>query len=133
MPNNTRRTHVVVDFAAVAAVVAAVVTAAVDVVASVADSGSSGRNLKAVATTRDVTSGARRSSWSSRAVAGVSRLLPVEVRDEYCEEWAAWMSDLRVDGTPRVRRWIELLTIVLIAAPRLAIALRLATRRAVDR
>ncbi|MGX7827449.1 hypothetical protein ACTG9Q_20425 [Actinokineospora sp. 24-640] len=74
----------------------------------------------------------RRSLRSSRAVTGASRLLPVEVRDEYHEEWAAWMSDLRADGTPRVRRWIELLTIVLIAAPRLAVTLRAAARRAVD-
>jgi len=69
----------------------------------------------------------------SRAVSGASRLLPADVRGDYHEEWAAWMLDLRADGTPRLRRWIELLTIVLIAAPRLAIALRVAARRAVDR
>lgn len=70
----------------------------------------------------------------SRALSGVGRLLPAEIRDEYCEEWAAWMADLRADGTPRVRRWLELLSLVLIAVPRLAVGLRwAAARRAVDR
>lgn len=74
--------------------------------------------------------GARRTSAFGR----VGRLLPVEVRDEYCEEWAAWMEDLRAGGTPRVRRWLELLSLVLIGVPRLAIDLRVAAvRRAVDR
>ncbi|MFJ6669601.1 hypothetical protein ACIQMJ_00670 [Actinosynnema sp. NPDC091369] len=43
------------------------------------------------------------------------------------------MLDLRADGTPRARRWIELLGIVLFAAPGLAITLRTSARRAVDR
>jgi hypothetical protein len=69
---------------------------------------------------------------ASRALLGASRLLPADVRNEYFEEWAAWMADLRADGTPRIRRWLELLSLVLIALPRLAIGLA-ARRRAVDR
>ncbi|MBW4716693.1 hypothetical protein [Saccharothrix obliqua] len=65
-------------------------------------------------------------SPESSAVAVVSRLLPADVRDEYREEWTAWMLDLRACGTPRGRRWIELLTI-------LNAALRHAARRVVDR
>lgn len=68
-----------------------------------------------------------------RAARGAARLLPASARDEHREEWAAWIIDLRAAGTPRRRRWAHLLTIVLIAAPRLAITLRLAARRAVDR
>ncbi|KOX29421.1 hypothetical protein ADK67_10820 [Saccharothrix sp. NRRL B-16348] len=71
--------------------------------------------------------------WSDDVIAGASRLLPADARREYREEWAAWMIDLRADGTPRVRRWIELLSIILVAAPRLAITLRTTARRAVDR
>ncbi|MFC5098121.1 hypothetical protein [Amycolatopsis plumensis] len=68
------------------------------------------------------------------AFGSVGQLLPAEVRDEYREEWAAWMADLRADGTPRLRRWMELLSLVLIAVPRLAISLRwAAVRRAADR
>lgn len=71
--------------------------------------------------------------WSGDVIAGASRLLPADARREYREEWAAWMRDLRTDGTPRVRRWIELLSIILIAAPRLAVTLRTSARRAADR
>lgn len=73
------------------------------------------------------------SSQPPRAVRQASRLLPTDARNEYLEEWTAWMLDLRANGTPPVRRWIELLSIVLIAAPRLAIILRAAARQAVDR
>ncbi len=68
-----------------------------------------------------------------RAVRHASRLLPADARNEYLEEWTAWMLDLRTNGTPPIRRWIELLSIVLVAAPRLAIILRAAARQAVDR
>lgn len=68
----------------------------------------------------------------SRVVTGASRLLPADARDEHREEWAAWMLDLRTIGTSPIRLWDELFTI-LIAALRLAITLRLAARRAVDR
>lgn len=74
----------------------------------------------------------RRAPRPPRAVACASRLLPAGIRDEYQEEWAAWMLDLRIDGTRRLRRWLELLTIVLIAAPRLAISLRTAAQHVVD-
>jgi hypothetical protein len=79
---------------------------------------------------KDVASGVRRSRVFSR----VGWLLPGNVREEYCEEWDAWMADLRADGVPRVRRWLEMLSLALIAVPRLAIGLRVAAvRRAVDR
>jgi hypothetical protein len=42
------------------------------------------------------------------------------------------LSDLRAAGEPQYRRMIELLTILLIAAPHLAVILRLRRRRAVD-
>ncbi|MBB5960440.1 hypothetical protein FHS29_007064 [Saccharothrix tamanrassetensis] len=81
-----------------------------------------------------VTTGTGKHSLRScRSIVGASRLLPAHARDEYQEEWTAWMLDLRAAGTPRARRWTELLTIILIAAPRLAIILRTAARRAVDR
>jgi hypothetical protein len=67
----------------------------------------------------------------TRAFGRIGRLLPAAVRDEYCEEWAAWMADLRADGTPRVRRWLELLSLMLIAVPRLAVGLRWAALRRV--
>jgi hypothetical protein len=86
--------------------------------------------LRVITRSRDAAVAPKRAQVFSR----VGRLLPAEVRDEYCEEWAAWMADLRADGTPRVRRWMELLSLMLIAAPRLAIGLRwAAVRRAVDR
>jgi hypothetical protein len=71
--------------------------------------------------------------WSSRAVTSASRLLPAEVRNDYREEWAAWMADLRADGIPRIQRFVELLTLILIAAPTLAITLRLDRRRVTGR
>lgn len=70
----------------------------------------------------------------SRAFSRVGRLLPAGVRDEYCEEWAAWMADMRVNGTPRIQRWLELLSLALVAVPKLAVSLRWASmRRAVER
>lgn len=88
------------------------------------------RGSETSAAGRDASSGKQR----CRILSSVGRLLPVEVRDECCEEWAAWMADLRSDGTPRVRRWLELLSVVLIAVPRAVFGLRVAAvRRAVDR
>lgn len=88
------------------------------------------RNPEVWGARQDVTAGVRH----SRVFSIVGRLLPTEVRDEYCEEWGAWIADLRGDGTPRFRRWLELLSIVLIAVPRHAVGLRVAAaRRAVDR
>lgn len=69
----------------------------------------------------------------SRATHGAARLLPIAVRHDYQEEWEAWLLDLRAVGTPRTQRWVHLLTIVLIAAPQLAITLRMVARRAMDR
>ena len=66
--------------------------------------------------------------WVAR---GAGRLLPATVRETYVEEWRGWLYDLRVDGAPWYRRLLELLSIVL-AAPRLAVTLRLAGQRAVD-
>ncbi|GAA2679843.1 MULTISPECIES: hypothetical protein [Actinosynnema] len=68
----------------------------------------------------------------SRSIRAAVCLLPAQVKDRYLEEWAGWMLDLRVDGTPRLRRWSELLKIVLIAAPKIAIARRFGAGRAVD-
>jgi hypothetical protein len=70
-------------------------------------------------------------------VAGVSVrepgwLLPATVREEYMEEWRAWLHDMSEAGEPWHRRLIELLVLVLVAAPRLAFILRLSRRRAVD-
>ncbi len=59
-----------------------------------------------------------------------SRLLPADVRHEQLEEWANWMLVLREQGMPRIQRWIELLTIILIAAPELAILLRKSANKA---
>lgn len=63
---------------------------------------------------------------------GTAWLLPTEARKAYVEEWAAWLYDLRQEGTPWYRRLVELLSIVLIAAPKLAVMLRLGRRRVVD-
>ncbi|MGH3923344.1 MAG: hypothetical protein ACRDTT_10820 [Pseudonocardiaceae bacterium] len=62
-----------------------------------------------------------------------ARLLPSATRGEYVEEWRAWLSDLREDGEPWYRRLAELLVIVLVAAPQLAIICRLGHRQAKDR
>ncbi|XVS67846.1 hypothetical protein ACQPYE_17915 [Actinosynnema sp. CA-299493] len=91
------------------------------------------RSLVTFMETRSTFAQARRPLRSSRAVTNASRLLPADVRDKYQEEWAAWMLDLRTDGTPQIQRWIHLLSIVLIAVPRLAVTLRMAARQAVDR
>nr|CEL23486.1 hypothetical protein [Kibdelosporangium sp. MJ126-NF4]CTQ89100.1 hypothetical protein [Kibdelosporangium sp. MJ126-NF4] len=74
-----------------------------------------------------------RDRHARRALAIASRLLPHDVRDEHLEEWTAWLLDLRRNGTPRVRWWVELLSLVLVAAPQLAVVLRMRTGREVDR
>lgn len=66
------------------------------------------------------------------AVRAAGQLLPAAVREGHIEEWCAWLRDLRESGEPWHRRCIELLSIVFVAAPKLAIALRLWRRRAVD-
>ncbi|MEU0529215.1 hypothetical protein [Amycolatopsis tolypomycina] len=107
-----------------------VIVIAVAFVFSVAVTGGCVIGVLAIAARRRALFEVRR----SRALSCAGRLLPAEVRDEYCEEWAAWMADLRANGTPRVRRWLELLSLMLIAVPRLVIGLRwAAARRAVDR
>jgi hypothetical protein len=60
-----------------------------------------------------------------------ARLLPAADREEYVEEWRSWLWDMRETGQPWYRRLVELLYIVVIATPRLAITLRL-SRRVVD-
>ncbi|MDT8913592.1 hypothetical protein [Amycolatopsis sp. PS_44_ISF1] len=66
-------------------------------------------------------------------VTGAGQLLPAEVREQYCEEWAGWLADLREGGVSRARWWVEVLSIVLGAAPRLAVTLRWTARREADR
>jgi PadR family transcriptional regulator, regulatory protein PadR len=62
-----------------------------------------------------------------------SRLLPHIARDEHLEEWTMWMMDLRTEGTSWPRRLVEVVSIMLVAAPCLAVTLRLNRRRAMDR
>lgn len=64
-------------------------------------------------------------------VRGAGRLLPATVRQEHVEEWRSWLRDLREAGEPRRRRLVEMLSILFVAAPRLAVILRL-DRRAVE-
>jgi hypothetical protein len=60
-----------------------------------------------------------------RAVHAAARLLPPTVQDEYVEEWTAWLRDLRAGGARWPKIVVEVLSIVLVAAPRLAMTLRL--------
>jgi hypothetical protein len=76
------------------------------------------------------TKAARRAmSGQTAGLRGVSRLLPTHARQDYLEEWQAWLVDLREQCTPWYRRLLEVLGIVLIATPRLAVQLRLAGRQ----
>ncbi|WP_146174721.1 hypothetical protein [Umezawaea tangerina] len=98
-----------------------------------AGTASGGIIINVIALLRDrVASAAIPSDSTRRNFRGAARLLPTAVRDEYQEEWAGWMQDLRESGVPRLQRWLEHLTIILIAAPKLAITLRRAARRAAD-
>ncbi|WP_433264552.1 hypothetical protein ACQPZF_35390 [Actinosynnema sp. CS-041913] len=142
-------TFAVVTFALTAAVAAFVVAVVTAVVTAVADAVGSGTvavvaacvtTLALIVHRRHLSRAesieaydGRRSPRPSRAITGASRLLPADVRDEYREEWAGWLLDLRAGGAPRTRWWIELLSIVFIAAPRLAVILRSAAYRKVDR
>jgi hypothetical protein len=69
-------------------------------------------------------SGAGRGRGRRAALRGAARLLPARVRQDYLEEWQAWLADLRDEGQPWYRHLVELLSIVLIAGPRLAVRLR---------
>jgi hypothetical protein len=73
----------------------------------------------------------RRISGGS-ALEWAGRLLPDAMAEEYIEEWQAWLADLQEAGEPWSRRMVELLVIVLVAAPRLAIICRLDSRRTAD-
>ena len=75
-------------------------------------------------------SGRRTTGGSALEWAG--RLLPDAMAEEYIEEWRAWLADLHEAGEPWYRRLAELLVIMLVAAPRLAIICRLGPRRTVD-
>ena len=79
-----------------------------------------------------VTGSERRRRKDAAALRRAARLLPAGVREEYLEEWRAWMADLRKAGAPWYRRLTEWTSIVLIAAPRLAVTLRLDSQRVVD-
>jgi hypothetical protein len=73
----------------------------------------------------------RRSTGGS-ALDWAGQLLPDAIKEDYIEEWQAWLSDLHQAGEPWYRRTAELLVIVLVAAPRLAIICRLGPHRMVD-
>ena len=73
-----------------------------------------------------------RRTTGGAALEWAGRLLPDAMAEEYIEEWRAWLSDLQEAGEPWYRRMVELLVIVLVAAPRLAIICRLGPRRTVD-
>jgi hypothetical protein len=68
-----------------------------------------------------------------RVVETAARLLPPSARDAYLEEWTAWLQDLRTEGAPWHRRLSEVISIVLVAAPRLALTLRWFPRGPADR
>lgn len=70
-------------------------------------------------------------STGGSALEWAGRLLPEAMAEEYIEEWRAWLADLQEAGEPWYRRTAELLVIVLVAAPRLAIICRL-PRKTVD-
>jgi hypothetical protein len=74
----------------------------------------------------------RHSRVGGVAVRGAGRLLPAAVRQAHVEEWQGWLYDMREQAEPWYRRLAEVLSIVLIAAPRLAVTARLANRRVVD-
>ena len=78
------------------------------------------------------TSGRRQRDTGPVALRLATWLLPSEARQDYAEEWRRWLLELREAGEPRYRRLIELLTILLVAAPHLAVILRLGRRRAMD-
>ncbi|MBV9139351.1 MAG: hypothetical protein JO115_00230 [Pseudonocardiales bacterium] len=71
-------------------------------------------------------------STGGSALKWAGRLLPDAMKEDYIEEWQAWLSDLHQAGEPWYRRTAELLVIVLVAAPRLAIICRLNPRKTVD-
>lgn len=72
------------------------------------------------------------SSASGLTLRQAANMLPAFAREHYLEEWRAWLSDLRDAGVPWYRRLAEWLSIVLIGMPRLAVMLRLGSRRTVD-
>lgn len=69
---------------------------------------------------------------SGSALGKTGLLLPAADREEYVEEWRSWLWDMREAGQPWYRGVVEVLSIVLIATPRLAVTLRLSARRRVD-
>jgi hypothetical protein len=82
---------------------------------------------------RDVRAGQVADPLDARVVGAAVRLLPPNVRDDYLEEWAAWLQDLRANRVPWHRHFGEVTSIVFVAAPRLALRLRLFPRRPPDR
>lgn len=105
-----------------------------DVVASVVSSGVVTSGVVGVVRERrgSVRSRSERRTTGGSALEWAGRLLPDAMAEEYIEEWRAWLADLHEAGEPWYRRMAELLVIVLVAAPRLAIICRLGPRRTVD-
>jgi hypothetical protein len=64
-----------------------------------------------------------------QALVAATRLLPTDARQNYLEEWQAWLWDLREEGASRYRRLIEMLSLILVAAPFLSVQLRWTRRR----
>jgi hypothetical protein len=64
-------------------------------------------------------------SLDQRALVASALLLPACERQEYLAEWRAWSLDMRKEGAPWHRQWIEILSLILVAAPCLAIRIRL--------
>lgn len=76
--------------------------------------------------------GNERHGAGATVVRQAGRMLPSTVRGTYVEEWRAWLWDLREQREPWYRRLGEVLSIVFIAVPRLAVILRLGSQKAVD-
>lgn len=71
-------------------------------------------------------------SSGGRAIRVAARLLPTSARADYIEEWQSWMYDLSRERVPWHQRLIELLSVVFVAAPAMAVRLRRARPRASD-
>ena len=74
---------------------------------------------------RDIRAGQVTGPLDARVIGVAAHLLPPSTRDEYLEEWTAWLQDLRAKRLPWHRYLGEVASIVFIAAPRLALTLRL--------
>ena len=72
---------------------------------------------------------ARSTGTGDRFLRIVSGLIPAAERAEICEEWHAWLADMRAERRPWHHRFLETASI-LVHAPALAAAVRTDLRRA---